>query len=54
MFDTIPTDEERHAAIARPMREQTAIDEAMIEQLVRGGAGDLFSEPISEYFVERA
>jgi hemoglobin len=36
MSDTTPTDEERRAAIVQQMREQTGIDEAMIEQLVRG------------------
>lgn len=30
------TDEERRAAIVQQMREQTGIDEAMIDQLVRG------------------
>jgi hemoglobin len=35
MSDTL-TDEERRAAIVQQMREQTGIDEAMIEQLVHG------------------
>ncbi|WP_129647005.1 group III truncated hemoglobin [Peristeroidobacter agariperforans] len=36
MSNTTLTDEERRAAIVQQMREQTGIDEAMIEQLVRG------------------
>lgn len=36
MSDTTRTDEERRAAIVQQMREQTGIDEGMIEQLVRG------------------
>lgn len=36
MPDPTLTDEERRAAIVQQMREQTGIDEAMIEQLVRG------------------
>ena len=36
MPDTTLTDEERRAAIVQQMREQTGIDEGMIEQLVRG------------------
>lgn len=36
MSDTDLTDEERRAAIVQQMREQTGIDESMIEQLVRG------------------
>lgn len=36
MSDTTLTDEERRAAIVQQMREQTGIDEGMIEQLVRG------------------
>lgn len=36
MSDTTLTDEQRRAAIVQQMREQTGIDEAMIEQLVRG------------------
>lgn len=36
MSDTTPTDEERRAAIVQQMREQTGIDERMIERLVRG------------------
>jgi hemoglobin len=36
MSDTTPSDEERRAAIVQRMREQTGIDEGMIEQLVHG------------------
>ena len=36
MIDTDLTDEERRAQIVQQMREQTGIDEDMIEQLVRG------------------
>ncbi len=36
MSDTTATDQERRAAIVQQMRAQTGIDEAMIEQLVRG------------------
>jgi hemoglobin len=36
MTDTALTDEERRAQIVQQAREQTGIDEAMIEQLVRG------------------
>lgn len=36
MSDTFLTEEERRAAIVQQMREQTGIDEALIEQLVRG------------------
>lgn len=36
MSDTTLTDEERRASIVQQMREQTGIDEAMIDQLVRG------------------
>lgn len=36
MPDTTLTDEERRAAIVQQMREQTGIDEDMIERLVRG------------------
>src|SRR5690606_40271235 len=36
MSDTDLADEERRAAIVQQMREQTGIDESMIEQLVRG------------------
>ncbi|PZN29947.1 MAG: preprotein translocase subunit TatC [Proteobacteria bacterium] len=35
MSDAIATDAERRAALVQQMREQTGIDEAMIEQLVR-------------------
>ena len=36
MTDTALTDAERRAQIVQQAREQTGIDEAMIEQLVRG------------------
>lgn len=36
MSDTDLADDERRAAIVQQMREQTGIDESMIEQLVRG------------------
>ena len=36
MSDSTLTDEERRAAIVQQMREQTGIDEGMIDRLVRG------------------
>jgi hemoglobin len=36
MTNTVSTDDERRAQIVQQMREQTGVDETMIEQLVRG------------------